>query len=128
MFTAALKRRRPRKCQGQGGERPTLLPSAQGLGSKNNRTKIECCEELGCIIEREGIAPLLACKAKPMAGVAALLTERDGATRAAALATIELAWVEEGDNVWKLFGRCVRCACWFFAGSVCCLYGGEVCV
>ena len=34
-----------------------------------------------------------------------LLPERDGATRAAALGTIEMAWVEEGDNIWKLLGR-----------------------
>lgn len=26
-----------------------------GLESKNNRTKIECAEEIGCIIDREGI-------------------------------------------------------------------------
>lgn len=37
--------------------------------------------------------------------VAALLKERDGATRSAALSTIEQAWAEEGDGVWKLLGR-----------------------
>lgn len=42
----------------------------QGLGSKNNRTKIECCEELGDIVQREGMGPLLACRAKPVAALA----------------------------------------------------------
>lgn len=37
--------------------------------------------------------------------VAALLKERDGATRAAALGAIEQAWAEEGEGVWKLLGR-----------------------
>ena len=82
--------------------------AVQGLGSKNNRTKIECCEEICCIIQREGMGPLLSCKAKPIVAMAALLPERDGATRAAALSTIELAWAEEGDNIWKLLGRCAR--------------------
>ncbi|PRW20522.1 microtubule associated isoform A [Chlorella sorokiniana] len=77
----------------------------QGLGSKSNRTKIECCEEIGCIIEREGMAPVLQARSKPMPAVAALLKERDGATRAAALRAIEQAWAEEGDGVWKLLGR-----------------------
>lgn len=77
----------------------------QGLGSKSNRTKIECCEEIGCIIEREGMAPVLHARSKPMPAVAALLKERDGATRSAALSTIEQAWAEEGEGVWKLLGR-----------------------
>jgi hypothetical protein len=51
------------------------------------------------------MAPALASKAKPLAAVAGLLKERDGATRTAALLAIEQAWAEEGDNVWKLLGR-----------------------
>ena len=78
---------------------------AQGLGSKSNRTKIECCEELAAIIDREGTAPILASRAKPMAAVAALLKERDGATRTAALLAIEAAWLQEGEAVWRLLGR-----------------------
>ncbi|KAL4424717.1 hypothetical protein ABPG77_000060 [Micractinium sp. CCAP 211/92] len=80
---------------------------AQGLASKSNRTKIECCEEIAAIIEREGIAPIhgARCKPAPMAAIAALLKERDGATRAAALGAIEQAWAEEGEGVFKLLGR-----------------------
>ena len=37
-----------------------------------------------------------------------LLPERDGATRAAALGAIELAWVELGEDVWRHLGRWVR--------------------
>ena len=76
-----------------------------GLASKSNRTKIECCEEIGCIIEREGMEPIHASRARPVQAVAGLLKERDGATRAAALAAIEQAWVEESDEIWKLLGR-----------------------
>ena len=63
-------------------------------------------EEIACIIEREGVAAVLQARSKPMAAVAALLKERDGATRAAALGAIEQAWAEEGDGVFKLLGRC----------------------
>ncbi len=62
-------------------------------------------EEIGCIIEREGIAPVLAAKSKPLTAVAGMLKERDGGTRTAALLAIEAAWVEEGEGVWKLLGR-----------------------
>lgn len=134
---------------------------AQGLTSKSNRTKIECCgeagrwfgrvleremhrgqagacepvtsarflpvplltanpspwllpsptnqptsEEIACIIERDGMAPVHQARSKPMAAVAALLKERDGATRSAALGAIEQAWAEEGEGVFKLLGRC----------------------
>lgn len=135
---------------------------AQGLASKSNRTKIECCgeggaggaqqplvqasrrttgtpvlagrmpavlaprrqaaqvpsprrapnaatEEISAIIEREGMAPIhgARCKPAPMVAIAALLKERDGATRAAALGAIEQAWAEEGEGVFKLLGRWV---------------------
>ncbi|KAL4854812.1 hypothetical protein ACK3TF_004509 [Chlorella vulgaris] len=77
----------------------------QGLAAKSNRTKIESCEELACIVEREGMAPLAAAKSKPLQAVAAMLKDRDGATRTAALLAIEMAWVEEGEGVWKMLGR-----------------------
>ena len=57
----------------------------QGLGSKNNRTKIECCEEIGCIIEREGMGPVVSCKSKPIVALAQVCTS--GMTR-------------PGSNVW----------------------------
>lgn len=68
---------------------------------------IVAAEEIAAIIEREGIAPIYGarCKPAPMAAIAALLKERDGATRAAALAAIEQAWAEEGEGVFKLLGR-----------------------
>ena len=62
-------------------------------------------EEIACIIEREGMAPVLGAKSRPMGAVAGLLKERDGATRTAALGAIEQAWAEEGEAVWKLLGR-----------------------
>lgn len=44
----------------------------QGLGSKNSRTRVECCEEIAALVDREGSAPVIACKAKPMVAVAAV--------------------------------------------------------
>lgn len=35
---------------------------ADGLESKNNRTRIECAEEIGCIIDREGMRIALGSK------------------------------------------------------------------
>jgi hypothetical protein len=51
------------------------------------------------------MAPLAAAKSKPLQAVAAMLKDRDGATRTAALLAIEMAWVEEGEGVWKMLGR-----------------------
>lgn len=64
-------------------------------------------EELGAIIERWGMAPVMAARCKPpaMATVAGLLKEQNGTLRQSALNTIEAAWVEEGEAVHKLLGR-----------------------
>jgi len=44
----------------------------QGLVSKNNRTRVECCEEIVSLVEREGAGPVISCKAKPMTALAAV--------------------------------------------------------
>jgi hypothetical protein len=56
----------------------------QGLGSKNNRTKIECCEEIGCIIQREGMGPVLSCKSRPLPALAQVRLGWWGGDRVAA--------------------------------------------
>lgn len=78
----------------------------QGLGSKNARTRIECCEEIASILEDEGGEALVACRAKPVQALGALLKERDGSVRAAALTALEAVWAHEGaDYLWKALGR-----------------------
>jgi cytoskeleton-associated protein 5 len=77
-----------------------------GLGSKNNRTKIECCEALAEIADAEGAAAVAVCRAKPAAALAAVLKERDGAARAAALVALEAVWSQLGSEAfWAAVGR-----------------------
>lgn len=79
--------------------------TTHGLGSKNARTRIEACEFISELIEKEGSGPLLAARSKPMHAVAALLKERDGNIRSAALSCIEVVWVEENtEGLYKLLG------------------------
>jgi cytoskeleton-associated protein 5 len=77
-----------------------------GLGSKSSRTKIEICDAIAAIVERDGVSVLTTSKAKPMLSIASTLKERDGTLRTAALGVIEEVWAQEGpDTVWKLLGR-----------------------
>lgn len=78
---------------------------ACGLTSKNSRTKIESCEQISDIVEKEGMGVVVATKSKPLQQVALLLKERDGSTRAAALSCIESVWSKEGEGVWRHLGR-----------------------
>ena len=79
--------------------------TTHGLESKNARTRIEACEFISELVEKEGSGPLLAARSKPMQSVATLLKERDGNIRSAALACIEVVWVEENaEGLWKLLG------------------------
>ncbi|RMZ53878.1 hypothetical protein APUTEX25_005624, partial [Auxenochlorella protothecoides] len=76
-----------------------------GLASKSARTRIECAEFLAERLDLDGAGPALASRSKPISAVAALLKDRDGATRTAALTVIEAVWVAEGDEVWRHLGR-----------------------
>jgi len=79
--------------------------TTHGLESKNARTRIEACEFISELVEKEGSGPVLAARSKPMQSVATLLKERDGNIRSAALACIEVVWVEENtEGLWKLLG------------------------
>jgi cytoskeleton-associated protein 5 len=77
-----------------------------GLGSKNSRTKVECCDAMAAVVESDGVSALTSSKSKPMAAIAATLKERDGTLRTAALGVIEEVWAQEGaDTLWRLLGR-----------------------
>ncbi|CAD7700615.1 unnamed protein product [Ostreobium quekettii] len=79
---------------------------ADGLESKNNRTKIECAEEIGCIIDREGIRIALGSKqAKAMQVIAKSVSERDKSLRAACLSTLAVIYDFEADDIWSHLGH-----------------------
>ncbi|CAM6101171.1 unnamed protein product [Calypogeia fissa] len=75
----------------------------EGLRSKNNRTRIECVEHIGFMIERYGIE--VGGPGKCLNGVVALTTERDGELRKASLNTLATAYQILEEDVWKYLGK-----------------------
>ncbi|KAJ1686606.1 hypothetical protein LUZ63_017996 [Rhynchospora breviuscula] len=75
----------------------------EGIRSKNNRTRIECSELVGFLIDNHG-AEIIG-QMKSLQVVAALTGERDGETRKAALNTLATAYKNFGDDVWKYVGK-----------------------
>ncbi|GMH42322.1 hypothetical protein BSKO_10241 [Bryopsis sp. KO-2023] len=79
---------------------------ADGLESKNNRTKVECAEEIGAMIDREGMKVTVTTKKiKPLPLIAQAVSARDKAFRQATLGTLEVIYDFEGEAIWKLLGR-----------------------
>ncbi|RUS19776.1 armadillo-type protein [Endogone sp. FLAS-F59071] len=70
--------------------------------SKNARTRSECLEELGALIQRNGISVMLPNKALP--AIAANIGDRDANVRSAALGAISQAYMLVGDPVYKHVG------------------------
>ncbi|KAG0466434.1 hypothetical protein HPP92_018014 [Vanilla planifolia] len=75
----------------------------QGLSSKNSRTKIECVELIGWLMDHNGVE--ITGQLKSLQHVAALTSERDGEVRKAVLNTMATAYKIVGDDVWKYVGR-----------------------
>ncbi|KAG0450884.1 hypothetical protein HPP92_026450 [Vanilla planifolia] len=75
----------------------------QGLSSKNSRTKIECVELIGWLMDHNGAE--ITGQLKSLQHVAALTSERDGEVRKAVLNTMATAYKIVGDDVWKYVGR-----------------------
>eukprot|EP00898_Chlorokybus_atmophyticus_P007131 jgi/Chlat1/7419/Chrsp6S09189 len=73
-----------------------------GLSSKNNRTRVECCEELGWMMERHGIE---VCPSKTLPLVLGIVSERDTTLRNSALNTLAVVYKLAGDDVWKMLGK-----------------------
>ncbi|CAH8374190.1 unnamed protein product [Eruca vesicaria subsp. sativa] len=75
----------------------------EGLRSKNNRTKIECADLIGYLLETCGteINGLL----KHLNMVASLTAERDGELRKAALNTMATGYKILGDDIWRYVGK-----------------------
>ncbi|XP_018439477.1 protein MOR1 isoform X1 [Raphanus sativus] len=75
----------------------------EGLRSKNNRTRIECTDLIGYLLETCGteISGLL----KYLNMVASLTAERDGELRKAALNTMATGYKILGDDIWRYVGK-----------------------
>ncbi|KAL2612993.1 hypothetical protein R1flu_024685 [Riccia fluitans] len=74
-----------------------------GLRSKNNRTKIECVEQLGYLMERFGVE--VGGSGKGLQSIVAVLNERDGELRKAVLNTLAVAYQILGEDIWRYLGR-----------------------
>ncbi|CAF0735545.1 unnamed protein product [Brachionus calyciflorus] len=75
----------------------------QGLTSKNSRQRAECLEELGIMIENQGLNqfnPSVSLKE-----IAKQIGDRDNGVRNAALNTITIAYQIAGDPVYKYIGK-----------------------
>ncbi|XXG85325.1 hypothetical protein AAC387_Pa11g0421 [Persea americana] len=81
-----------------------LLPFIlEGLRSKNNRTRIECVDLIGFLIDHYGAE--ISGQLKSLQHVAGLTSERDGEIRKAALNTLTTAYKNLGDDIWKYVGK-----------------------
>lgn len=91
----------------------TVYPSSkvfsfvsQGLMSKNTRTRVECAEEIGSMIDRDGMKIASGNKqSKVFEEIASAVSDRDKALRAACLSTLTFVYDFEGQYIWKLLGK-----------------------
>ncbi|OVA00544.1 HEAT [Macleaya cordata] len=75
----------------------------EGLRSKNNRSRIECVDLVGFLIDNHGAE--ISGQLKSLQLVAALTSERDGELRKAALNTLATAYKNLGEDVWRYVGK-----------------------
>ncbi|RZC65417.1 hypothetical protein C5167_009104 [Papaver somniferum] len=75
----------------------------EGLRSKNNRSRIECVDLIGFLMDAHSAE--ISGQLKSLQLVAALTSERDGELRKAALNTMAIAYKNLGDDVWKYVGK-----------------------
>ncbi|RDX85911.1 Protein MOR1, partial [Mucuna pruriens] len=75
----------------------------EGLRSKNNRTRIECADLVGFIIDHHGAE--ISGQLKSLQIVASLTAERDGETRKAALNTLATCYKILGEDIWRFVGK-----------------------
>ncbi|KAG4983932.1 hypothetical protein JHK87_028681 [Glycine soja] len=75
----------------------------EGLRSKNNRTRIECADLVGFIIDHHGAE--ISGQLKSLQIVASLTAERDGETRKAALNTLATGYKILGEDIWRYVGK-----------------------
>ncbi|XP_030501209.2 protein MOR1 [Cannabis sativa] len=75
----------------------------EGLRSKNNRTRIECADLVGYILDNHGAE--ISGQLKSLQIVASLTAERDGETRKAALNTLATGYKILGEDIWRYVGK-----------------------
>ncbi|MCL7034943.1 hypothetical protein MKW94_023873 [Papaver nudicaule] len=75
----------------------------EGLRSKNNRSRIECVDLIGFLMDTHSAE--VSGQLKSLQLVAALTSERDGELRKAALNTMAIAYKNLGDDVWRYVGK-----------------------
>ncbi|KAH9626996.1 hypothetical protein KSS87_017847 [Heliosperma pusillum] len=75
----------------------------EGLRSKNNRTRIECADLVGFLLEHHGSE--ISGQLKSLQIVASLTAERDGEIRKAALNSLATGYKILGEDVWRFVGK-----------------------
>ncbi|KAJ4702810.1 protein MOR1 [Melia azedarach] len=81
----------------------TLPYILEGLRSKNNRTRIECVDLVGFLIDHHGAE--ISGQLKSLQIVASLTAERDGEIRKAALNTLATGYKILGEDIWRCVGK-----------------------
>jgi len=72
---------------------------SDSLRSKNSRVRVECLNELGCLIQRNGLSVCHPNKA--LLNIANYISDRDANVRNAAINAIVEAYKQVGDNIFK---------------------------
>ncbi|CAL5437037.1 unnamed protein product [Camellia sinensis] len=75
----------------------------EDLRSRNNRTRIECVDLVGFLIDNHGAE--IVGQLKSLQLVASLTAERDGEIRKAALNTLATGYKIFGDDIWRYVGK-----------------------
>ncbi|KAG5462629.1 MAG: hypothetical protein BJ554DRAFT_4343, partial [Olpidium bornovanus] len=75
-----------------------------GLKSKNGRTRTECLEELGALIQRHGMN-VCGQASKTLPTIAQHVSDRDNAVRSAAIIALSQVYVLVGEKVFALLGK-----------------------
>lgn len=75
----------------------------EGLRSKNNRTRIECADLVGFLLDNHGTE--ISGQLKSLQIVASLTAERDGETRKAALNALATGFKILGEDIWRYLGK-----------------------
>ncbi|GAA6092766.1 cytoskeleton-associated protein 5 isoform X3 [Tachysurus ichikawai] len=77
----------------------------EGTKSKNSKQRSECLEELGCLIENNGMNVCQPTPGKALKDIAVHIGDRDTSVRNAALNTVVAAYNVCGDQIFKLIGN-----------------------
>eukprot|EP00775_Hariotina_reticulata_P007310 gene7310-7523_t len=81
-----------------------LVYIQEGLNSKNNRSRVACAEEIGCMVAREGPRVYSGAKCDVLAALAKRVADPGKDIRAAALGALEEVYAFEGEAIWKQLG------------------------